>query len=371
MSDPTPPAEGRPPGPDQVGPGGRRRRVLPGWPIWAVAVAVLLLLVGAGAVWAWNLRLPYYALSPGPTQEVVDLISVDEQAEVQVFAPQGDLYFLTVLLQPVNVYEYLEAWLDPRVDVVERENIRPPGTSEEELRRINRDLMDESKTFAVCVALQHLDFQARCQGQGARVMGFVEGTPAASVLQEGDVIVRIAGEAVNLATDAVSLVAEQEIGERVPITVVRDGRRVQVEVRLVEHVQEPGRPMVGILLDTVDLNVRLPFDITIDSHNVGGPSAGMMYTLGVIDLLSEGNLTHGLVVAGTGTIRLDGEVGEVGGVRQKVFAARAAGADYVLVPEGNYQEALGATGGEIEVVAVSDLDEALRFLGSLERAASS
>jgi PDZ domain-containing protein len=336
------------------------------FPIWPFVVAAVLVGLGMGTVWAWGLILPFYALSPGPVEQVIDLISIEED-EVEVFPPEGDLYFLTVQLQPVNVYEYVEAWADPRVDVVEREAVRPQDITEEQMRELNLDLMEESKTFAVCVALNHLEIEARCEGQGVAVGGLVEGVPAAQVLQKNDVIVAIDGEPVELATDAVAIIGQREIGETLTLTVLRDGQGMDVEVELVEHVEEPGRPMVGFLPETVALEVDLPFDVQIDSHNVGGPSAGMMYALGVIDLLSEGSLTAGHLVAGTGTISLDEEVGSVGGVRQKVFAARAAGADVVLVPEGNYQEALGAAGGQIQVVAVRNLDDALAFLATLDQ----
>jgi len=110
----------------------------------------------------------------------------------------------------------------------------------------------------------------------------------------------------------------------------------------------------------------LPIDVRIDSRNIGGPSAGMMYALAVMDLLTEGDLTGGNRVAGTGTIRFDETVGPIGGVRQKVYAARGIGADYVLVPAENFEDALTAAGDGIVVVSISTLQDALDFLSSLE-----
>jgi PDZ domain-containing protein len=124
--------------------------------------------------------------------------------------------------------------------------------------------------------------------------------------------------------------------------------------------------MVGVVLDTVNLDLDLPIDLQVDSRNIGGPSAGMMYAITVLDLLTADDLTKGHRIAGTGTISLDETVGAIGGVRQKVFAARSVGAEYILVPTDNYEEALTAAGKDIEVVAVATLQDALDFLDGLE-----
>jgi PDZ domain-containing protein len=124
--------------------------------------------------------------------------------------------------------------------------------------------------------------------------------------------------------------------------------------------------MVGVVLDTVSLDLDLPIDLQVDSRNIGGPSAGMMYALTVLDLLTEEDLAKGHRIAGTGTISFDETVGAIGGVRQKVFAARSVGAEYVLVPTDNYEEALGAAGKDIVVVAIATLQDALDFLDGLE-----
>jgi PDZ domain-containing protein len=127
--------------------------------------------------------------------------------------------------------------------------------------------------------------------------------------------------------------------------------------------------MVGVVLDTVNLDLDLPIDLEIDSRNIGGPSAGMMYAITVLDLLTPEDLAKGHRIAGTGTISFDETVGAIGGVRQKVFAARSVGAEYIIVPTDNYPDALTAAGDDIEIVAVATLQDALDFLDSLEPAA--
>jgi PDZ domain-containing protein len=155
------------------------------------------------------------------------------------------------------------------------------------------------------------------------------------------------------------------VGDIIDMTVQRAGSDVAVEIELAEREDEPGVPMIGIVLGEL---TEPPFPIEIRAGDVGGPSAGMMHTIAIVDSLTEGELTHGRVIAGTGTIDLDGNVGGIGGIRQKVVAAEAAGADYILVPEANYESALTAERDDIEIVPVATLDQAISFLETLDTA---
>ena len=335
-------------------------------PKWCKAALGAVLVAGALAVAAWNISLPFYSFSAGPIGDVVDALLIEDAT---VYPPNGELYMLTVALQEVNVYEMIAAATDPHVDLVPRTAVRPEGQSDEDFREAGLTAMDEAKATAVAVALEELGYEVALTGDGVEVAGLVEGTPAGSVLQVGDVITAVNGVEVNLAPDLTNLLSSLNVGDRVSISLERSGSTETVEVTLVEHTEQPGRPMVGFLATTRNLHTLAPpFDIEIDTSNIGGPSAGMMYTLAIIDVLSEGDLTAGHVVAGTGTISSDGSVGEIGGVRQKVVAAQAAGAEFVLVPAGNYQEALTAKINSIEIVPVADLGQALAFLRQLPAA---
>jgi PDZ domain-containing protein len=151
----------------------------------------------------------------------------------------------------------------------------------------------------------------------------------------------------------------------IDVTVARGETEVELEVELAEREDEPDVPMIGIVPGEL---TQPPFPIEIQAGDVGGPSAGMMHSIAIIDSLTEGQLTNGRVIAGTGTIDLDGNVGSIGGIRQKVVAAEAAGAEYILVPEANYESALTAERDDIEIVSVATLDEAITFLEGLETA---
>ena len=140
-------------------------------------------------------------------------------------------------------------------------------------------------------------------------------------------------------------------------------------VTLAGHTQDEGRPMVGFGPATHNPEFAFPIEIDIDSSNIGGPSAGMMYTLAIINVLSEEDITGGFRIAGTGTISTNGDVGPIGGVRQKVVGATLSGAQYILIPEANYEEALTAEIEGAEIVAVGTIDDALAFLATLRNAA--
>ncbi len=345
----------RPPRPDM-----RMRR----WPFVLVAV---LLLSGLAVVALAMQPLPYYGFAPGQVVEVTDFVEVEG---VDTFASQGDLYFLTVTARELTGPEWFEAVLDPEVDLRDRDVVRPPGVSREERRRRGLDQQTEAQQRAIFVALTRLGYEPEISGSGALVSSVVADSPADGALQVDDVITRAGTREIAIAGDLVEALDGSRPGDEIVLTVDRldDGgedRVVEVPIALGEHPDDAERGFIGVGLDTFEFTADFPLDIAIDSQNIGGPSSGMMYTLAIIDLLTEEDLTRGHRIAGTGTIQRDGAVGPIGGVRQKVFGARRVGAEYVLVPARNFEDALTAAGGEIEVVSVDTIDDALAFLASL------
>ena len=326
---------------------------------------MLFVLLSGLIIAAWQVNVPYYALSPGPIEDVGDLIDVEGS---EVFLLNGDLYMLTVSLQEVNAFEYVQGWLDSSVDLVGREAIRPSNISPEEHREANRQSMDDSKDTAISVALRYLGYEVTDAGEGVLVTSVIDGTPADGVLLPGDVIVEVNNIAVFIRDDGVNAITANAIGDTIGLRVDRNGELLDLEVTLIEHTQSPGRPMVGFTPDTYNRTIVLPFQVKIDAQNIGGPSAGMMYTLTIIDLLTEADLAQGNVIAGTGTISSDGTVGGIGGVRQKIVAAQAAGARFILVPESNYADAITMKADGVEIFAVSTIDEAVAILEGLPAA---
>ncbi|MDP3984897.1 MAG: S16 family serine protease [Acidimicrobiia bacterium] len=329
---------------------------------WPLAAALAAVFLAAGAIGAWSINLPYYAFSGGPVGDAIAAVKVEE---VEVFASSGELMLLTVSGQEVNPFEAVVAGFDPDVDLVSREAVRPPDETDEEFVLRNRSLMDTSTQTAIILALRRSGFDITPISDGIRVAELVAGTPAASTLRVDDVIIAVNGRSVALVEELAPIVTEQEAGETLALVVRRDGEEVAVEVELVPRSDDPARAMIGISAETLNPRFEFPFPIDIKAGQIGGPSAGMMYTLAVMDLLSSDDLTRGHVIAGTGTIDLEGNVGAIGGVRQKVVAAEAAGAEYMLVPAANLEEARTARRSIMELVDVATLDEALQFLASL------
>ena len=355
-----------------------RRRI----PIWPFILAGVMLLVGSFvfAAVAIPISMPYYAMSPGPVSDVSDFIQVEDRATTT----EGELMFLTVSLEEVNVIEWVAAKLDSRVDLAPREVIRPAGVSQEELRIQNLNLMNRSKENAKFVALTYLGYEVTYNGSGALVNSIIEGSAADGELEVGDVIVAVAGEPVEFSTNAVDLIGGRSPGEELTLTIQRadpddadvvDTLDITLTLgpyRFVDedgHVlDDPDRGMVGVLQTDAPVEVLFPLDVEIDNQNIGGPSAGLMFTLEIIDSLTEEDLTHGRRIAGTGTIDAEGNVGPIGGMRQKTYGAIEAGAEYLLVPAGNYDEAVAAAGDDIVVVRIETIEDAMTFLRSLAAA---
>jgi PDZ domain-containing protein len=228
--------------------------------------------------------------------------------------------------------------------------------------------MDTSKQVATAVALEYLGEDVEVETTGSVVRATLPGSPADGVLEPDDVIVAVDDETVDDPGEVGDLLQSGGPGATHTLTVERPGGSddlTEVKVTTVAADGEPDRAIIGI--DAVDRisAFDFPIDVTIDSGRVGGPSAGLAFTLGIIDVLTPGDLTGDLRVAVTGTIDLDGNVGPVGGGPQKAFAVRDDGYDVFLVPADEVEEVEEAIGDDVQVIPVSSLDEALAALESL------
>jgi PDZ domain-containing protein len=327
------------------------------WPLYLIGA---LFIVGVTSVVAWNLELPYLAYSAGPVSDAADTVVAEE---VAFFPPDGELLMLTVISQDVNVFEAFIAGVDPTIDLVRKQAVRREGETDEEYRNRVLQQMDDSNFRSITVALRYLGYEM--VPIEVVVNEIVEGVPAAAVLELGDTIRSVNGTSVATIEDVGPALEGHEVGDTIEIEVVREGSPVELEVELAERDDEPGVPMIGIVLGEL---TEPPFPIEIEAGDVGGPSAGLMHAVAIIDALTEGELTKGRTIAGTGSIQFDGTIGNIGGIRQKVVGAEAAGAEYILVPQGNYQSALTAPRKSIEIVPVATLEEVIGFLESLDAA---
>lgn len=331
-------------------------------PRWPLVVAVLAVISAGLMIAAWNISLPYYAFSPGPVADVIEAVTISEQ---ETFVPDEELLMLTVSSQGVNPIEAFLAAFDPSVDLVARIAVRQPDESDEDFVARNQASMDLSKETAITVALRELGYEVTTRSEGVAVSEIVPETPAAAVLEVNDVIRSVEGVEVQLPGQIAPILADKSPGEVVDIELVRDGVARSVEVELFPREGEPESAIIGIGAAALNPTFEFPFPIEIDAGLVGGPSAGMMYTLAVIEVLTPGDLASGKIVAGTGTIDEAGNIGAIGGIRQKVVAAEAAGAEVMLVPAANFDEAITAPRNGMELIPVATLREALTALEQL------
>lgn len=324
--------------------------------------AVLLLVSSVFVWWASEKEIGFYRVAPGSVVDTGPLVLVDED---RYHPADGRVLLTTVAFGKATLLETIAGWLDPTIDIV-RESVIAPDTDEEELREINLGMMQDSKQAALAVAFEALGYDA-ITGQGAEVLAVVDDTPAAELLEVGDAIVAVDGTSTLVHIDAVQALAAKAPGDRVVLSVVPAGERAprDVEATLIENPERPGRPFLGVSLGTRGLDLDLPFEVDVRSNEIGGPSAGLAFTLEIIDVLTEGELTGGRTVAATGTIELDGSVGEVGGVAQKTAVVRASGVDVFLVPAAERELAQRFAGDDLRIVPVATLDDALAALADL------
>lgn len=316
----------------------------------ALFLVLAAIVIGASTIW-----LPYYAIGPGPAREVAPLIRVRGRS---VYQSSGHFVMTSVHIAQLTALGAIAAWLDPHRTVVGRGELYAPGeTSQEEQQRAISE-MDQSKLDAAYVVLHELERYPKEHGRGALVESVVPGCAADGELFPGDLITAIDGEPIGGLRAASSAIESAPSGSTLGFDVTVDGKPQHVEL-----VRKPcggeHKPLVGVRMIP-----RFPFPITISSGDVGGPSAGLMWAITLYDLLTPGDLTGGRTIAGTGVIGTDGSVYPIGGIEEKIVAAKDAGADVLLLPKGNLAGARAAGIGGIELVPVGTFDDALAWLRS-------
>lgn len=318
-----------------------------------IAVVVLVMLVAA----ALAVPLPLFVISPGSAIAVEDRVTLGaSDGDVS-----GDLLLLTVSLSRPTAVEALAGWLDENRDVVPRDDLVPEGVDEAEYLEAQRRLFRESGQVAAAVGLRAAGLSVDVTGEGARVAAVVPGGPSTGRLLVGDVITAVGATPVSLASDLAPALAGLSSGDEVRLAVRRAGADMEVVVTL-GQVRGLDRPALGVAVDTVGLGVALPFEVDLEQGRIGGPSAGLMVALTVFDKADPLDLAAGRTIAGTGTMDISGRVGPVGGVRQKVQAAKAAGATVLLAPPEEAAVARRAAGGDLAVLEVRTFEEAIEKL---------
>ncbi|HJU03294.1 MAG TPA: S16 family serine protease [Actinomycetes bacterium] len=323
-------------------------------------VAVLALI---GLVFALNFyKLPVVALSPGPMEDVLAQLKVQGS---KVYDSEGKLYLTSVGIDDnVRFYEALLDMANHEVELLPREVVYPDTQNDEEIDRENAALMDRSKETATVVALREVGYDI--EPIAVEITDVLAGTPARGRLKPTDRILEADGREVHNTEQLRAAIQRHQAGERVSFKIERLGRTSTVPVPL---EQVDGQPRVGVLLR--DVFPPLPVTVSIETQNhIGGPSAGLMFTLSIIDKLTEEDLTDGRRIAGTGEIALDGGVLPVGGVAEKLVAVHRMGVKTFFIPEGNCAGVRGRVPKGLRLVKVANVKDALRFLRDPEAAAA-
>ncbi|MFI6456562.1 PDZ domain-containing protein [Streptosporangium amethystogenes] len=332
-----------------------------------VAGFLTLMLALVGAV----LPVPYVVLSPGPTENTIGdvdgkpVISIEGH---QTYPTDGKLSLVTVAYQGgpgtrIDLFSALRGWIDPTIAVVPEETIFPPATTAKEVEEQNTQEMTNSQDDATAAALTEL----RIPYNSIVTVGSTEkGLPADGKFKAGDEIVSVDGTPVADRETVSSSVRKHKPGEEVSFVVNRGTQSLTIAVPTVAG--KDGAPIVGI---TMRVGYKFPFEVKINVGDVGGPSAGMMFSLGIVDKLTPGPLTGGKSIAGTGTITAEGEVGPIGGIQQKMVGARRAGATVFLTPADNCAEAVRAIPDGLRLVKVETLRDAVQAIDSIRTGSDS
>ena len=306
-------------------------------------------------------KTDYYFMSPGPPYQW-DI----EYGNIENYEFEGNLFQLTVRRDEANALVYVWSLMIESYDLYPREVILPDGVTPKELSEISIQNMRTSENVAIAVALNNVGYEITSKGDGVSVVGLLDDSPVKEKLKKGDLLNSINNKEISSTSEFISTLRTYSIGETVSIGLLRevdgDLKKIFVETTLIEHVEYEGEPMVGFLATTVNERFDFPFEIDIKTGNVGGPSAGLMMALNVYNNLIPEDITKSMIVAGTGTIEIDGSVGPVGGIKQKIIAAKRAGAELILVPVANFEEAKQFRTDKTAIVGVGSFKEALSVI---------
>ncbi|WP_072687862.1 YlbL family protein [Rhodococcus marinonascens] len=310
--------------------------------------------------------VPYVALGPGPTFNTLGEVGGEEVVAIEgtdVDETSGHLNMTTVAVRDdLNVFEAFGLWASGRQGIVPREEVYPPDRSKDEVQQENEADFQRSEDSAELAALHFLG-----EPVDLRISQVVDDGPSTDVLRAGDQLVSVNGAAVSTVGDVQQAVAAVAPSTEVSIVVTRDAVETTVPVVLGPRPDDNSKGYLGITPEEVP---DVPFTIDFNLADVGGPSAGLMFALAVIDKLSPGDLNGGKFVAGTGTIDSDGEVGPIGGIKYKLIAASEAGAETFLVPAQNCDEARQGAPDGLRLVKVENLDGAIDALEAVNAGAA-
>jgi Lon-like protease len=355
-------------------PAPRRRSLAGGWVLWGLIAIVSIVVIGSSFV-----PSDYVIEQPGTaTPDVLGTIDIDGSPVSLIDIPAqttypttGSLHMLTVSTfgnrerQP-SWFQVFQAWIDPTQKIVPVDEAFPNGLTTEESLDQSAAQMSQSQQSAIAAALTASGYDYTTT---VSVGALADGGPSSDLLEVGDVITAINTAPVDNPVDLRALIAESGTEKPLTVTVTRAGQPLDLVVTPVLSTTDDPQPVIGIEATT---NFIFPFEVSIEQGDIGGPSAGQIFALGIIDKLTPGALVGDLSVAGTGTITPSGQIGRIGGITQKLYGAERAGAHVFLAPASNCADiAAGSVPADMDIYAVSTLADSIYVLNTLTSGASS
>ncbi len=328
-----------------------------------IGIAVLLL-----AFLAVFYKLPYYVSTPGSAETLEQFVKVEDGSEAD-----GSFMLTTIRMGRANIYTYAWAKVADYHKIYELEQIRSKEETDEEYTVRQLKLMDDSQTSAILNGYKKAGYEAKVKVNGIYVLHIAEGKPADGVLKPGDRIIKVDERDIKSSEFFIDYISSKKAGDQVKLKIKRDDKSIDKTLQL-ELLEETGKVGVGITL-VEDRIVETDRDIEINADSIGGPSAGLMFTLEIFNQLTEEDYTKGKKIAGTGTISDDGTVGPIGGIDQKIVAADSAEAEIFFAPnqqgakDSDYQIAVKTAdeiGSDMIIVPVDTVDDALNYLKSMK-----
>lgn len=314
-------------------------------------------------------KLPYYVYKPGSADALDPIVKVEGGYE-----SDGHMHLVTIRGGQATPIQWFLASILPHQEVLPLDQVRPEGISEDEYFHAQLQVMENSQEAATVVAYDAAGKDLTIDYEGVYVVSVVNGMPAEGILEVGDQIIGVDGEKVAQADDLINYIETKTTSDKVKLTINRDDQEQTEEVGLAAFEDNGERIGLGISLVT-DRHVTVKPEVNFSSGNIGGPSAGLMFSLEIYDQLTEEDVTKGYEVAGTGEVDYEGNVLRIGGIDKKVVAADQEGCDIFFAPyeegaaDSNYKiakETAEEIGTDMEIVPVDTFSDALEYLQQLE-----
>jgi len=332
------------------------------------AILMVVFALGVGSLFV--LPSGYVVEQPGPVFNVLGSDGATPVIDIEgakTYQTSGAFDLLTVNVQgspaaPLSFAQLLSLSLRRGSVIVPTDEVYPPNLSTAQVSKADQQMMQDSQETAKVVALRYLGIRVPYQ---IGVVEIAADSPAKGLLKLDDRITSVNGQKVSKIDDLPNFIANWAKAEPIHLNLIRSGKKVAVSVTPQQRTDGTWR--VGVVIAQI---YKFPFKINTKLANVGGPSGGLMFTLGIIDKLTKWHLNGGKAIAGTGTIDLNGNVGRIGGIAQKMIGAQEHGAQYFFAPKGDCSEVVGHIPSGLEVFAVSTLDDAITVLDKISQGAS-